>query len=118
MPNDRNRELHRLRKAITQSREQGRHYGPEVRAQVVGWIREEEREGRSVRQSARALGLVDGTVRYWMGQEVLSPAAFVPVVAEACAAGSRRLALVLAGGARVEGLSLQDVAELCREVGS
>jgi hypothetical protein len=105
-----------LRADLARARHQGRTYPPALRAQVLRLVREQQQRGSSAWAVARELGLVPTTVLNWLRRDG-SPSSFVPVVVQ----GADRLedasfCLLLPGGARVPGLSLDDIAVLCRKV--
>lgn len=112
-------DLDALRAALAHAREQGRTYPPALRTQVLQLVRQQQQRGGSVWAVARDLGLAVTTVLAWLRR---APAAstFVPVVVRDAPRSdtAASFCLVLPGGARVGGLSLDDVAALCRKVAS
>ena len=107
-----------LRAALARARDQGRTYPTALRAQVVEVVRQQQHRGSSAWAVARSLGVSPPTVLGWL-RKAPTASPFVPVLVRDVAmpdAASYRL--VLPGGACVPGLSLDDVAALCRKVAS
>jgi len=99
------------------SRGRGRGYGPEARAKAVELGRGLVAAGKSVRQSASAMGIHEATLKAWMGEAAGSSAerGFAQVrVAEATSSAEGNLRLVLPGGGRIEGLDVRSAAALVR----
>jgi hypothetical protein len=72
--------------------------------------------GVSLEQAALEIGVAVVELRAWSrGVEVEAPL-FVPVQVEGETAERRALVVVLAGGVRVEGLTVAEVAELVRRL--
>lgn len=72
--------------------------------------------GVSLEQAALEIGVAVAELRAWSrGVEVEAPL-FVPVQVAGETAERRALVVVLAGGVRVEGLTLAEVAELVRRL--
>lgn len=108
----------RLRVALARTRDEDRTYPTALRAQVVQFVRLQQERGRSACAVAQSLGLAPTTVLGWL-RHAPPASPFVPVVVrdvERFDAAS--YCLLLPGGARVPGLSLDDVAALCRKVAS
>jgi hypothetical protein len=89
-------------------RRRGRRISAGVRERVVAHATAELGNGRSRLGIARALGISDQTLARW-----LSDGVFVPVQIETDRATSAFVA-VSPGGWRVEGLQLEELAELLR----
>ena len=107
-----------LRAALARARDQGRSYPSALRAQVVQVVRQRQQQGGSAWAVARSLGVSPPTVLGWL-RKAPTASPFVPVLVrdvERPDAASYRL--VLPGGASVPGLSLDDIAALCRKVAS
>ena len=110
-------DLERLRATLARAREHGRTYPPALRARVLQLVRQQQQCGGSAWAVAKALGLAPPTVLAWLRH---APPPFVPIVVREAepSASAASFCLVLPGGARVAGLSLDDVAALCRKVAS
>ena len=112
-------EIHQLRAALAEARKQGRAYPPALRARALRVVERAQGEGHSPCAMANALGVAATTLLTW---QRAAPAAspFLPVLVRELPAPPPPAAfsLVLPGGVRVEGLSLDDLAALCRKVGS
>jgi hypothetical protein len=107
-----------LRAALARARDQDRTYPAALRAQVVQVVRQQQQRGGSAWAVARSLGLTPPTVLGWL-RKAPPESPFIPVVVRDVArpdVASYRL--VLPGGASVLGLSLDDIAALCRKVAS
>jgi hypothetical protein len=112
-------EINQLRAALAEARRRhGRAYPAELRAQVLRLVDRAEWEGRSPCAMAKSLGLAPTTLLGWQ-RTAPATSPFLPVVVRDLPPAPRAaLSLVLPSGVRVEGLSLDDVATLCRKVGS
>ena len=106
-----------LRAALARARDQGRVYPPALREQVVGFVLQRQRQADSVWAAAKELGLPLTTLQAWL-RAAPAPSPFLPVLVRDRPRADSPLSLLLPGGARVEGLSLDEVAALCRQVGS
>jgi hypothetical protein len=71
--------------------------------------------GVDLEQAALEIGVSAIDLRSWSQGQVEAPL-FVPVQVEVESAEQREIVVVLAGGVRVEGLSVADVAELVRRL--
>lgn len=71
--------------------------------------------GVAFEQAAVELGVRVDDLRAW-SQEQVTSALIVPVQITPGAGGARGLVAVLAGGVRVEGLTIADVVELARRL--
>lgn len=98
----------------------GRGYPKALRARVLAYAERAAAAGRTRAEVADALGLAPVTLARW-GQPARAAApAFRPVVVApepvrtALAGGG--VAVVLPGGVRVEGLSVEQAVELCRRL--
>ena len=110
-------EIDQLRAALSRARDNERTYPAALRNQVLQLAQQRQRDGGSVCALATDLGLAPTTVLGWLrGAPVASP--FLPVVIRDSHAAGSTLSLLLPGGARVEGLSLEDVVALCRKASS
>ena len=97
----------------------GRGYPKALRARAVAYAQRAAAAGRPRADVAEALGLSLATLTRWAQPARPSAPAFRPVVVapepgRAAPAGS--VAVVLPGGVRVEGLSVEQAAELCRRL--
>ncbi len=102
-----------------------RRYAPEVKAAAVAYARGQQAEGRGLASVADELGLSDQTLRTWLDQAeasaktgaVLRPVVVKPSPApEARPAEQCRPTLVTPDGFRVEGLSLEQLGTLLRDL--
>ena len=116
MPSPASADIPHLRAALAAARAQGGAYPPALRARALALVEALAAEGRSTWWAANALGLAVTTLVAWRRTTPV-PSPFLPVVVRDVTPVST-LCLVLPGGARVEGLSLDQVAVLCRQVGS
>ena len=116
---DPDREVHTLRLALEAIRSHGSRfrYPPELRRRVVSLARQRLRLGHSFWASAQSLSLAFTSLQKWLAEFPDEPS-FLPVVVRPDDTAPAALSLLLPGGARVEGLSLDDVASLCRKVAS
>lgn len=110
-------EIDALRAALVRARAGRRSYPLALREQVVRLLEAREREGGSAWALAHDLGLALTTVLSWK-HAMPAPSPFLPVVVRDDAPSREGLSLVLPGGARVEGLSFDQIVVLCRRVGS
>jgi hypothetical protein len=97
----------------------GRGYPKALRARVIAYAERAVAAGRPRAGVAEALGLAPVTLARWQRPHRAAPPGFRPVVvapepARVAAAGI--VAVVLPGGVRVEGLSVEQAAELCRRL--
>jgi hypothetical protein len=113
-------DVHALRIDLDAIRSQGPRfrYPPQLRLRVVSFARQRLRLGHSFWASAKLLSVAFTSLQKWLVEFPDQPS-FLPVVLRPDAGPvASSLALLLPGGARVEGLSLDDVAALCRKVAS
>jgi hypothetical protein len=97
----------------------GRAYPKTLRQRVVTYARRAQAAGRPRADVADALGLSLATLARWAQPAAPAAPAFRPVVVApepAQADASCGVAVVLPGGVRVEGLSVEQAAELCRRL--
>ena len=87
----------------------GRQYGQDVRAAAMQEVRRRREAGDSLRAVSRDLGISYETLRHWIKGE---PGELRPVEVMGFRGGA--VIVRLPGGASVEGLDLQGVAELAR----
>ena len=91
-----------------------RRFDEQLRLEIVEYVLRREDDGCSLSEAARDLGITQRTVWGWVRrarQDVLRP---VEVVDEEPVEMSGGRALVLPGGSRIEGLSIEDVLALVR----
>jgi len=109
--------LDSLRSSILAARKKSKLYPIHLRSSVLAWIRLPAQACLSTSALAKLLGLPTDTLRYWLAHP--SPTStFLPVVVRPSAPPPAALSLLLPGGARVDGLSLDDLAFLCRRMAS
>jgi hypothetical protein len=95
----------------------GRGYPKTLRARVVAYAERAHAAGRPRADVAEALGLAPITLARWGRPRRAAAPGFRPVVvAEPARAAPAGVAVVLPGGVRVEGLTLEQAAELCRRL--
>ena len=107
-----------LRAALVRARNQGRAYPIGLRAQVVQLVRQQQQRGGSAWAVAQSLGLAPTTVLGWLRDAPATSPFVAVVVRDIERLDAASYCLVLPGGARVPGLSLDDIAALCRKVAS
>jgi transposase-like protein len=119
-------ELKELRKRIEKAprNQRGRRqYGPELRRNGLRYAEEHLAEGASVGEVASALGVKAGTLQTWLKSEERRKRGMrsVRVVEEGTKerggepqAPGRGAVMVLANGARIEGLTMRELIELTR----
>jgi len=94
----------------------GRPYPAALRADVVRFTQGEVARGQTLASVALALDLTTTTLTRWMGSPSYEPAFASVVLAQPSRPTS--FVLHLPGGLRVEGLSIEQLAELCGRLGS
>lgn len=72
--------------------------------------------GVGIEQAALEIGVAVEDLRRWSARPELEGPLLVPVQIEVDAPTRREIVVVLAGGVRVEGLTLEDIAELARRL--
>jgi transposase len=72
--------------------------------------------GVDLERAALEIGVSAIDLRAWSQGQVIEAPLFAPVQVEVESAEQREIVVVLAGGVRVEGLSVADVAELVRRL--
>lgn len=77
------------------------------------WLAE---RGLSVDQAALEIGVAMTDLRRWSRSDEADAPLIVPVQVEAEPLARREITVVLAGGVRVEGLTVAEVAELLRRL--
>jgi len=117
------KKISRLRSRIeaTKKNAAGRRvFDERVRAAVVELTREWAQAGKPRVELGRRLGLRESTISWWLKRDSKRRKAtpkVMPVEIVEDAGPSSALMIVLPGGARVEGLTVDDVAELVRKLG-
>jgi hypothetical protein len=94
----------------------GRRCAEALKARVQAFAEERRHEGRSWSRIAEELGLRTETVRRWSLESESGEVRMRPVELAPDSAGSG-MVLVARSGHRVEGLTLEQVAELLRALG-
>ena len=97
----------------------GRGYPKTLRARVLAYAQRAAAAGRPRADVADALGLPIATLARWAQPTRPAAPAFRPVVVApepGRVAPAGGVAVVLPGGVRVEGLSVEQAAELCRRL--
>lgn len=119
-------QLKELRKRIANAptNQRGRRqYGPELKREGLRYAEEHLGKGASVGDVAVALGLKAGTLQSWLKREERRERAMraVRVVGERLTekagekdGAGRGAVVVLANGARIEGLTMRELIELAR----
>ena len=119
-------QLKELRKRIANAptNQRGRRqYGPELKREGLRYAEEHLAKGASVGEVAAALGLKAGTLQSWLKREERRGRGVraVRVVEERPTEGKgekegreRGAVVVLANGARIEGLTMRELIELTR----
>lgn len=119
-------QLKELRKQIANAptNQRGRRqYGPELKREGLRYAEEHLAKGASVGEVAAALGLKAGTLQSWLKREERRGRGVraVRVVEERPTEGQgekegreRGAVVVLANGARIEGLTMRELIELTR----
>lgn len=110
-------DLSTLRDALASARRLQRIYPEHLRKQALAVARSLGASFRSCSLVAKQLGLPPATLRSWFKTAAPASPSFLPVIVRPTTATTSHT-LVLPGGARVEGLSLDDLASLCRRVAS
>ena len=97
----------------------GRRYPQELRRRVVAWASRKHRAGASWQEIKKELGLQWDSVRRWCQLETKSmpTRALVPVRVVPTLAAERLVSVSSPGGFRIEGLTLDEAAELLRALG-
>ena len=91
-----------------------RRYDEELRVEIVEYVLRRRDDGFCQAEVARELGLTQRTIWGWVRQaqhDVVRP---VEIIDDEPVTTSRGRALVLPGGSRIEGLSIDDVLALVR----
>ena len=110
-------DLSALRDALASARRRQRLYPAPLREQSLAVARSLGASFRSCSLVAKPLGLPPATLRSWLKTSAPASPSFLPVVVRPTAPATLHT-LLLSGGVRVEGLSLDDLATLCRKVAS
>ena len=97
----------------------GRRYPQELRTRVVAWASRRHRAGASWQDIKKELGLQWDSVRRWCQLETKSKPvrALVPVRVVPTRAAERLVSVSSPAGFRIEGLTLDEAAELLRALG-
>ena len=101
-------------------RRSGRRYPEELRQLAIEYARQAREQGHGRRWVAQRLGLSKGTVIHWLRGNVEAgglPLRVHEVKLTEPAAAVGQAVLVMPSGARVEGLSLSDLATLLGALG-
>jgi transposase len=105
-----------LKRAIEKARGDGKRYGEELKGQIRRYL-QQWGEGRSVAKIAEELGISTCTLHFWKQQWAEKGKLVRVRIKPAAAEVERRVMLVSPNGFRVEGLSMEEAAELLRRVG-
>jgi len=117
------KKISRLRSRIEETKKNAagrRVFDERVRAAVVDLAGDWARSGKPRVELGRRLGLRESTISWWLKRDSkrAKPAPkVVPVEIVEDASRGSALVVVLPGGARVEGLKVDDVVELVRKLG-
>ena len=92
-----------------------RHYSAELKAKVLAYAERRYREGASVSQVAKEVGVNVQTLSFWQerkanAQAPLRPVRIIDETSEA------RIVLLSRNGIRVEGLSVEQLIDVLRQV--
>ena len=96
-------------------RRQGKCIPEELKQRVAAWLTEQRRAGVPLKHLAVQLGLAYGTVLRWSRSGTRR--ALVPVRVIADAEAPRAVRVVSPAGFSIEGLTLQEAAQLLRVLG-
>lgn len=124
----------KLKKQVEERREKGtrRQFDESFRAEVVGYVRARQAEGGTQEEAAREVGLSAWTLSRWGRGSQSGPVrrgrpprqrleggsgGFHPVEVKSEARSQGALVMYGPGGVRVEGLSVQQVAQVLKELG-
>lgn len=112
-------EIERLRRRLAKAGGRGRRgYGAELRSDVVALARRWLAQGGSQRALAAKLGLSTVSMARWETEVARETPRLRPVeVEEDREPKSEELVAILPCGVRIEGITLEDVAELARRLG-
>jgi hypothetical protein len=123
-------ELENLRRQLSEIRDtksSGRRYPKEVREAVVAYVCARRAQGLLLMEVLGDLGLSWGTARGWLREAGAAPAgekavaSFRPVVVAAARSAmpmhTSALSLISPGGYRVEGMGVEQLLYLLRELG-
>lgn len=91
-----------------------RRYDEELRIEIIEYVRRREDDGCSLAEVARDLDLTQRTVWGWVRREEETMVKPVELVDVEPVTPSEGRTLVLPGGSRIEGLSIDDVLALVR----
>lgn len=94
---------------------EGRHYASELKAKLIAYAERRYSEGASCKQVGDELGVNGHTLGFWRERtaNARTPLRPVRVIDETSDA---RLVLLLRNGIRVEGLSVEQLIEVLRQV--
>jgi len=115
------REIAEVRARVDELRAMGAptrtRYSREFRQRVVELVREQQRQGFSLRGVARAVGLREATLQRWVRDGSAAESGLRRVVVEPLPIGSAGPDLVVfAGPLRIEGLDVGRLSELVRRL--
>jgi transposase-like protein len=93
----------------------GRHYSPELKARVIAYAERRYGEGASAKHVSDELGVNVHTLGFWRERKkntkpVLRPVRVIDETSDA------RIVLLVRNGIRVEGLSVEQLVEVLRQV--
>jgi transposase-like protein len=93
----------------------GRHYSPELKARVIAYAERRYTEGVSAKQVSDELGVNVHTLGFWRERKknakpMLRPVRVIDETSDA------RIVLLVRNGIRVEGLSVEQLVEVLRQV--
>lgn len=92
-------------------------FEPELRERLIAYAQRRWAEGATMQDVADELGVSGHTVSYWRAQRRGAPALRrVQIISERPLAPERRVTLRGPAGTAVDGLSLDEVAELWRKL--
>jgi transposase-like protein len=111
---ERNAARDELKRELATVRTGGRFFSQEVKERALAYAETRLKTGLTVAAVARELGIQAGTLRFWQKGASKEPTAIRPVMIRPSV---RRYSVVGGHGARVEELSLDEVAALLEKLG-
>ena len=116
----RNEQFENLRQAIEEARSGGqRRFGPELREQIIRYVAHSRAQGVTIKQALMPLALSTSVYFGWLQQSGSKAAArprFLPVRVAAEKVERKGVSVHGPMGVRIEGLAVDEIAELIKRL--
>ncbi len=114
----RDQNLEALKSAVSKDRSSGRgKFSDELRVRLIAYAESARGQGQAVERIGRDLGISSKTIHSWLGAHKSSALRRVEVIAERPTPRGGSLSMRGPAGTMVDGLSVDDVVKIWRQLG-